>query len=520
MFDESIVTMDPVPSPGEGPLNRHLLGNHTNDRSLVSFGGNKRFGNPPFETIVGAEIEVAADAGAYWDIGLRKGITLGVWVGFGLTAQTSLTFDIGSGTRNDAGDAELISVPIPGLSLPTIGILKKFSLPRPRAGVYFNVDFFWEDVMQSNANLSPGVIFTAGTGYKVLEFYVNGGWGGISGGIDVKRNDKAFANLRFDDDMSISRADASLDVFAGLRPEMALELFGLGRLYINQRDGVDLTAIASSDSLPLSVCPDCDFLRLQADLVVENFCAGAWAGFVFDPWWFPKISASISREKCAGGELRAGLLSNCFSTSSDYMIFGGSVKCNGICCEPGLVCFNTGTRNECRSRFDTTCESKLPLCDAAGKCCTVDTLCSREEKACVPLPEGYVKGAFVKTRKIDFIENWLGTGPIVVLRFDPESNLPATLFEKGPYKCGVELSSTRTHMRVYQAIYPGPVPKLILEVCDMDGIPDNFPFNATLLHYTPQSGAKGYVEFYDNKVPVGYQVNGGNEIQFIAPKIK
>lgn len=47
MFDESNVTMHPVPGPGEGTLNRHLLGNHTNDRSLVSFGGNKRFGNPP-----------------------------------------------------------------------------------------------------------------------------------------------------------------------------------------------------------------------------------------------------------------------------------------------------------------------------------------------------------------------------------------------------------------------------------------------------------------------------------------
>jgi hypothetical protein len=506
LFDEADISMEPVDG-----YDRRLFspaGNYTGDRRLVTFGGSKEFGSSPLKLTASADFTIDASLGYKFSVGIRKGITLSVFLGFGLLASASIVLDAESGNGDVDTSAELYSYPIPGLGLPNFPIFDNLI---PRAGLYFDLNYFWDYIMASNADFTTGTTLSVGTGYKKMEFWVNGGWGGLSAGYRVLRNDNGFASLDFIEPTRDSNLVADMTVYSGFSPQLSLDLFGIGRWWIRQRNGVEITAKADSDGLlPSPLCSECHDLALDMDLVIENFSIGAWIGFHFDAWWSPEISLTLERFHTLPGEVRQDLLAKCYGD------FGSA--CGSFCCERNLLCWPGG---DCLPPIDPGCAAGLIACNvAANGCCQGNQLCSLEQGGCIDPPAGYLTGQTLEVSEIDYIADWLGQGGLFVVRFVTPVTLPPYLFDERPYDCNGSPTSSRTWLIIRQRNRSTGNFDVILTDCTLNEQPDNVAFAESLLNeYDPKDGASGIVEYLDQDTGFPYRADAGNELVFVSPAI-
>lgn len=186
LFDEADIKIDPIDGYGRSLL----LGNRTMEvRSLAeaTFSASRTFGAAPLRLNAGAEVTVGVGIGTHIKVGWRSGVTLSLNLGVWVSASASITFEAESSQsarKEDDGEAELLRFGIPGLSLPKVPILDIVS---PKLGAYIVLDYFWEYMLNSNKALTAGAKISAGTGYKQVSFWVNGGWTGLSAGVSVTR---------------------------------------------------------------------------------------------------------------------------------------------------------------------------------------------------------------------------------------------------------------------------------------------------------------------------------------------
>lgn len=297
-------------------------------------------GNPLLTFQVGVRFKVLVNLDTDIKWSFKRGITMSVIVEheFQILPELGLSLQKGKDSRKETYDSFVPSIPI--YAIPKLSCLKLLSLPEPKLGIYFEVDYFLEYALDSNvkATVTASTGFT--TGRKKVKYFVNGSWGGLSSGSETIINEKAMIispsiKSSLPNDIAVSVA-----IFTGVQPGMWLYLFGLGRAGVFQQTGVDLDIRAASKGLaPISTngfevgnCDACHNLDIAADLVVENLSWELKLGFKIDVWWFPTIKAQVKTGGTFPGELRTDLFTLCDFERKDL------IACSNVCCASGTKC--------------------------------------------------------------------------------------------------------------------------------------------------------------------------------------
>ena len=410
--------------------------------------------------------------------------------------------DFGSGRREYEDEENLLSVLLYGWGFEIFDI-------SIRVGVFFNVDFFFDYVMMATRDLQVGTELSVGTGTKKYELWIRGGWDGLDAGVDTLRDDPAYKTLEFINPLRTPGLEASIDIFSGLAPGVSLELLGMAKLFVRQRNGINLNALADSGGLkPTSDCQSCHSLSIDADLVVENFQVGVQFRFYFDVWWFPTIDISFRETFTLPGELRFDLLALCLGEEQFGDYCGDATS--GQCCPPSLICFF----DSCSEPYDPYCDNGLPPC--GSDCCGDSRTCSLVDGGCVsPPPGAIVPLPRLIVNAVDELDDCFGKEAILVRL---TNTLPEYLFEEGPYPCGDQATSQRIHARV--VVEEDGEPVIIKTECFLDfagTAKNNFVFfkDLVLPFQDSREEVVGYIEFYDNEIGFPYRSNGGTPIIFV-----
>jgi hypothetical protein len=347
MFDEADLIVEPLPT------NDFDVNGTVRDRELrsvkKSFTAKKEFpkGKSPLKVKAKVSFLVFAGLGFHANWKFRKGITLTVTFDYELTTVQELGVYLSKGTQRQNKAYPLINYPLFGI--PTIPLLKRLKLTSPKLGAYIEVDYFIEYALKISAGASAVATNAISTGRKRLEFYVKGGWKGLSAGVRRKTNRKAKKNgASFD--VSVPRAlTAEAEVFTGIQPGVWLYLFGLGRAGVFQRSGLELDAVASTSGLAptkkngatLGPCKACHNFRAKVDLVVENLSYEFSMRFkfkinlVFKKF---KIDKKFKKDGTLPGKLRADLFMACALERK------GETPCKSKCCKKGFKCVGGACR--------------------------------------------------------------------------------------------------------------------------------------------------------------------------------
>jgi hypothetical protein len=364
MFDEADFIVEPIPS------NDFHVNGTVRDRELQSveksFTAKKEFPKGKSPLKVKAKVSFLVFAGlsgfhANWKF--LQGITLSVTFDYELTTLQELGVYLSKGTQRQNKAYPLINYPLFGI--PTIPLLKRLKLTSPKLGAYIEVDYFIEYALKISAGASAVATNAISTGRKKLEFYVKGGWSGLSAGVRKKTNRKAKKNgASFD--VSVPRAlTAEAEVFTGIQPGVWLYLFGLGRAGVFQRSGLELDAVASTSGLAptkkngatLGPCKACHNFRAKVDLVVENLSYEFSMRFKFKVNLLIKkinIDEKFKRVGTLPGKLRADLFTACALERK------GETPCKSKCCKKGFKCIGGACRKVVTTKKPVKAPTKSP----------------------------------------------------------------------------------------------------------------------------------------------------------------
>lgn len=258
LFDEGHIHIDLVDDAGE------------RRRQLVSLGSfSKKIGSTSalLQAFVSAGLNLHArfhsfDADWSW----RHGLTLSFLFDTELTGEIMFGLDFFKGTyRKAMEDYPFFELPIPNFSIPRLNILDTFDLKQPRLGAYIDVRFFWEYALTTAWGWSLRQTYTATTGLKQFKVWANGGWSGLSAGIDTIKDEPASTNAEYQEDI-VNMFRIEFDGKTGIKSGIYIDIFGILGAGVYQRTFAHLHAIGTTDglspppdeSLGLITLGDCD----------------------------------------------------------------------------------------------------------------------------------------------------------------------------------------------------------------------------------------------------------------------
>lgn len=271
---------------------------------------------------------------------LRKGITLIVDFGFQVTVIPELGMSILTGIERRGDTYSSFFPEIPIFALPRTRISSRLGITQAKLGIYLEVGFFLDYILNYNQAASIKAFIGFTTGRKTFRYTLTGGWGGLDFDATTLTNEKAKLIEPAITTTVSNGISGNGTVYAGLKPGVSLYILGFAKAGVYQRTGAEFKVRAttsglvskSPNGLEIGNCAACHIFNAAADLVVENLSWFAKYKIVIDVWWFPTIRRRGEIGDTLPGELHLDLFQVCALERKDL------TPCSNQCCTPGYKC--------------------------------------------------------------------------------------------------------------------------------------------------------------------------------------